>query len=92
LGAPSQGGSGSSICALAPAAGIRAETALRERLAQTPSFVAFDGYDTVAVLAGLLRSVGPDRARIAGSWPRVSVEGTCGQIQFSRTPGISVWQ
>jgi hypothetical protein len=65
---------------------------LRERLAEAPSFVAFEGYDTVAVLAGLLRSDGPDRARIAGSWPRVAVEGTRGQIRFSRTPGISVWQ
>ena len=40
----------------------------------------------------MLRSHGADRARIAESWPRVEVEGTRGQIQFSRTPGISVWQ
>jgi ABC-type branched-subunit amino acid transport system substrate-binding protein len=72
--------------------GLRVEAALRERLAQEPSFVAFEGYDTVTVLTGLLRSHGPDRARIAQSWPRVAVEGTRGQIQFSRTPGISVWQ
>jgi hypothetical protein len=72
--------------------GVRVETALRERLAEAPSFVAFEGYDTVAVLADILRSQGPDRARIAESWPRVRVEGTRGQIQFSRTPGISVWQ
>jgi ABC-type branched-subunit amino acid transport system substrate-binding protein len=72
--------------------GVRVETALRERLAEAPSFVAFEGYDTVAVLADLLRSHGSDRARIAESWPRVAVEGTRGQIQFSRTPGISVWQ
>ena len=72
--------------------GVRVETALRERLAEAPSFVAFEGYDTVAVLAGMLRSHGPDRVRIAESWPRVAVEGTRGQIQFSRTPGISVWQ
>ena len=72
--------------------GVRVETALRERLAEAPSFVAFEGYDTVAVLAGLLRSHGSDRARIAESWPRVAVEGTRGQIQFSRVPGISVWQ
>jgi ABC-type branched-subunit amino acid transport system substrate-binding protein len=72
--------------------GVRVETALRERLAEAPSFVAFEGYDTVAVLAGRLRSDGPDRARIAGSWPRIAVEGTRGQIRFSRTPGISVWQ
>jgi ABC-type branched-subunit amino acid transport system substrate-binding protein len=72
--------------------GARVETALRERLAEAPSFVAFEGYDTVAVLAEVLRSHGVDRARTAASWPRVAVEGTRGRIQFSRTPGISVWQ
>src|SRR6202046_846185 len=72
--------------------GVRVETALRERLAEAPSFVAFEGYDTVAVLADMLRSHGPDRARLAESWPRVSVEGTRGQIQFSRPPGLSVLQ
>ncbi|HEY1623463.1 MAG TPA: ABC transporter substrate-binding protein [Streptosporangiaceae bacterium] len=72
--------------------GARVEAALRERLAEAPSFVAFEGYDTVAVLASVLGSHGTDRARIAGSWPRVAVEGTRGQIRFSRTPGISVWQ
>jgi ABC-type branched-subunit amino acid transport system substrate-binding protein len=72
--------------------GARVEKALRERLAEAPSFVAFEGYDTVAVLADVLRSHGSDRARIAQSWPHVAVEGTRGQIQFSRTPGTSVWQ
>lgn len=71
---------------------VRVETALRERLAGAPSFVAFEGYDTVAVLADVLRAHGADRARTAQAWPRVAVEGTRGQIQFSRTPGISVWQ
>ncbi|MFD7500274.1 ABC transporter substrate-binding protein [Streptomyces sp. NPDC059850] len=72
--------------------GVRVGTALRERLGEAPSFVAFEGYDTVAVLADVLRSYGADRARTAASWPRVAVEGTRGQIRFSRTPGISVWQ
>ncbi len=72
--------------------GVRVGTALRERLAEAPSFVAFEGYDTVAVLADLLRSHGSDRARMAESWPRVAVEGTRGQIRFSRPPGISAWQ
>ncbi len=72
--------------------GARVEAALRERLAQAPSFVAHEGYDTVVVLADVLRSQGTDRARIAESWPRVAVEGTRGPIRFSRTPGISVWQ
>jgi ABC-type branched-subunit amino acid transport system substrate-binding protein len=72
--------------------GVRVETALHERLAEAPSFVAFEGYDTVAVLADLLRSHGPDRARLAGSWPHIAFAGTRGQIQFSRPPGISAWQ
>ena len=72
--------------------GARVEETLRERLDAAPSFVAFEGYDTVAVLAELLRTHGTDRVRIAESWPHVAVEGTRGQIQFSRTPGISVWQ
>lgn len=72
--------------------GARVEKALRERLAEAPSFVAFEGYDTVAVLADVLRSYGPDRAGTAAGWPRVEVEGTRGRIRFSRTPGIGVWQ
>ena len=72
--------------------GARVETALRERLAQAPSFVAFEGYDTIAVLADVLRSGGVDRARVAASWPHVAVEGTRGLIRFSRAPGIGVWQ
>jgi len=72
--------------------GARIETALRERLARAPSFVAFEGYDTVLVLADVLRSHGTDRAITAEAWPRVAVEGTRGPIRFSRAPGISVWQ
>jgi ABC-type branched-subunit amino acid transport system substrate-binding protein len=72
--------------------GTRVEAALRDRLAQPPSFVAFEGYDTVTVLAELLRAHGTDRARTAAAWPRVAVDGTRGRIQFSRVPGINVWQ
>jgi ABC-type branched-subunit amino acid transport system substrate-binding protein len=72
--------------------GARVETDLCERLGEPPSFVGFEGYDTVAVLAHLLRAHGPDTARLAGAWPRVTVEGTRGQIWFSRAPGVSVWQ
>ncbi|GGX92933.1 ABC transporter substrate-binding protein [Streptomyces fructofermentans] len=72
--------------------GVRVEAALRARLAGTPSFVAFEGYDTIAVLAEALRSHGTDRARTAASWPQLAVEGTRGRIRFSRTPGIGVWQ
>ncbi|NEY30850.1 ABC transporter substrate-binding protein [Streptomyces sp. PRKS01-65] len=72
--------------------GARVGTALRERLAQAPSFVAFEGYDTITVLAEVLRSHGGDRADTAASWPRVAVEGTRGTIRFSRTPDTGVWQ
>ncbi len=72
--------------------GARVEMALRERLAEAPSFVAFEGYDTIAVLAEALRSRGPDRTRIAEAWPQIAVEGTRGWIRFSRMPGIGVWQ
>lgn len=72
--------------------GTRVGAALREQLAEAPSFVAFEGYDTVTVLAETLRSHGVDRARTAEAWPRVAVEGTRGRIRFSRTPGISLWQ
>ncbi|MEV4225154.1 ABC transporter substrate-binding protein [Nonomuraea sp. NPDC049725] len=72
--------------------GARVETALREQLAETPSFVAFEGYDTITVLAGVLRSHGADRARIADAWPHVDVEGTRGPIRFSDVPGINVRQ
>jgi ABC-type branched-subunit amino acid transport system substrate-binding protein len=72
--------------------GARVEAALREQLAGAPSFVAFEGYDAIAVLAAVLRSHGTDRARIADAWPHVAVDGTRGRIRFSRTAGISVWQ
>ncbi|MER5311306.1 ABC transporter substrate-binding protein [Streptomyces sp. NPDC002773] len=72
--------------------GVRAGTTLRERLAEPPSFVAFEGYDTVVVLAAVLRRHGSDRAGIAAAWPHVAVEGTRGPIQFTRTHGISAWQ
>ncbi|MFI6621128.1 ABC transporter substrate-binding protein [Streptomyces sp. NPDC050528] len=68
------------------ALGVRVEAGLRERLGGAPSFVAFEGYDAVVVLADVLRS------GTAVSWSRVAVEGTRGAISFSRGPGIGVWQ
>ncbi|MCT9093239.1 ABC transporter substrate-binding protein [Streptomyces sp. ASQP_92] len=72
--------------------GTRVGAALRDRLGAAPSFVAFEGYDTITVLADVLRTHGPDRARIAAAWPDVAVEGTRGTIRFSRAAGIGVWQ
>ncbi|MGW3867682.1 ABC transporter substrate-binding protein [Streptomyces sp. NPDC005047] len=72
--------------------GARVEAALRARLDEAPSFVAFEGYDTVAVLADVLRGDGAEPAGTAGSWSRVDVEGTRGRIRFTRPPGIGVLQ
>lgn len=69
--------------------GIRVEAALRDRLGGAPSFVAFEGYDTITVLAAALRE---PREPGAAFWSDIAVEGTRGTISFSRTPGISVWQ
>ncbi|MEU9170857.1 ABC transporter substrate-binding protein [Streptomyces sp. NPDC048420] len=70
----------------------RVEKTLRDHLPEPPSFVAFEGYDTILVLTALLRTHGPHRPRIAASWPHITVEGTRGEIRFSRTPGVGVWQ
>ncbi|MFI2780676.1 ABC transporter substrate-binding protein [Streptomyces sp. ALB3] len=72
--------------------GERVGKELRERLGEAPSFVAFEGWDTVTVLADVMRSHGTGRAAITESWSRVAVEGTRGPIRFTRPPGISVWQ
>lgn len=72
--------------------GARVGTALREQLGQEPSFVAFEGHDTITVLADVLRSHGTDPTRVTEAWPSVDVEGTRGRIRFSRTPGVGVRQ
>jgi hypothetical protein len=72
--------------------GARVAPALRQRLEEPPSFVAFEGYDTVAVLADVLGSCGVEQTSVAASWPGVAVEGTRGPITFCRAPGIGVWQ
>lgn len=64
--------------------GTRVEAALRARLGGPPSFVALEGWDTIAVLAEVLRS--------DGRWPDVVVDGTRGRIGFTRAPGRAVWQ
>ncbi|WP_433574361.1 ABC transporter substrate-binding protein [Nocardia brasiliensis] len=69
--------------------GDRVESRLRARLGAAPSFVAFEGYDTITVLAEALSTPG---AEVAASWARVAVEGTRGSIRFARVPGLNVWQ
>ena len=72
--------------------GARVREDLCQRLGEAPSFVALEGWDSVTVLAEVLRSAGADRGAIAESWPHAEVEGSRGLIRFSRTPGITVWQ
>ena len=72
--------------------GARIATALRERVSQAPSFVAFEGYDTVAVIAAALASRRADRLRAAETWSAVAVDASRGHIRFSRVPESSVWQ
>ncbi|MFJ3671958.1 ABC transporter substrate-binding protein [Streptomyces sp. NPDC090106] len=72
--------------------GRRVEAALRHHLGHSPSFAAFEGYDTIAVLAESLRTHGTDRKGVAASWAHVEAEGTRGRIAFSRVPGIGVHQ
>jgi ABC-type branched-subunit amino acid transport system substrate-binding protein len=71
--------------------GKRVERELRGRSPGSPSFVAFEGYDTILAVAQALAL----RATAGGQsqfWPRVAVEGTRGDIRFTRVPGVSVWQ
>lgn len=70
----------------------RVGEALRARLGEEPSFVAYEGWDTVAVLAGALRTYGTGRADVARAWEGGAVVGTRGEIRFSRLPGIGVRQ
>ncbi len=65
---------------------------LRGILGERPSFVGFEGYDTIAVLAQVMRSAGAGRAAIAQAWGRVCVDGSRGRIRFTRADGSDVWQ
>ena len=61
--------------------GALVETALRERLAAAPSFVAFEGYDTIAVLAEALRwlaRTGPARPNPGRGLPSRAPAGRSG--------------
>ncbi|MFE1952135.1 ABC transporter substrate-binding protein [Streptomyces sp. NPDC059524] len=72
--------------------GARVEQELRTHLASAPSFVAFEGYDTIVALTDVFRGHGVDRDLIAKSWPLVDAEGTRGRIRFTRPQGTHVWQ
>jgi len=70
----------------------RVDAALRAHLGGPASFVAFEGYDTIAVLTELVHRHGTDRSAIAAGWSSVAIRGSRGTITFARVPGIDVWQ
>ena len=72
--------------------GARVGSRLAQRLGETPSFVALEGYDTIRVLGEGLRLAGDDRAQLVSALPRVKVQGTRGLLELSRAPGVSVLQ
>ncbi|GAA1688478.1 ABC transporter substrate-binding protein [Kribbella yunnanensis] len=57
---------------------------VRAELGEDASFVAFEGYDAITVLAELFRT--------NGSWSTVAVEGSRGPITFERDQGIWQWR
>ena len=57
-----------------------------------PSFVAFEGYDSVQVVAEALRTGGADRQGVSEALSGVRVAGTRGTIDFARaSSGILQW-
>jgi hypothetical protein len=72
--------------------GRKVETMLRRRLRQPPSFVAFEGYDTMLVIAHGLRSGALAASGPPGPWAGVSADGSRGPIQFCRSPATGVWE
>lgn len=67
--------------------GTRVAARLAGSLDQSPSFVAFEGYDAVQVVAEAVRAAGPDRERVIEELGNVRIEGTRGQIGFTRGAG-----
>jgi ABC-type branched-subunit amino acid transport system substrate-binding protein len=74
-----------------PSLGRQVEVSLHEHLGQPPSFVAFEGYDTMLALAKALE-YHCSGIPIAECWPRIAVEGTRGPISFSRWTVCGIWQ
>lgn len=59
---------------------------------ESPSFVAFEGYDSVQVVAEALRIGGPDRLRVIEALSSLQAPGTRGTITFSRGGSGAVLQ
>lgn len=63
--------------------------ALRAHLKCPPSFVAFEGFDTILALVDALRK---REAHDPELWAGVDIQGSRGKISFSKLPNITVWQ
>jgi hypothetical protein len=67
--------------------GRRVWKALKRRLGEQPSFVGFEGYDTMVALAAAL-----SRTTSKAFWSDLEVPGTRGRISFWRAPEQGLWQ
>lgn len=65
---------------------------LRAQLGRQPSFVALEGYDSMLVLAALLRARDADSSCNVPAWGSLRVEGTRGHVRFSRMSDRAAWQ
>ena len=72
--------------------GARVARRLTARIGEEPSFVAFEGYDTILILAEALRVAGNSRERLTRALPAVSTEGTRGPLSFSQTDQLPALQ
>lgn len=74
-----------------PERGLRVSKILQGRLGEQPSFVALEGYDAALVIGELVR-LRVEGSKMGEVWPRIRVEGSRGEIRFSRVSGSNVWQ
>lgn len=72
-----------------PPLGQEVGDALRAQLGCPPSFVAYEGFDTMLALIDALQR---REAHDPEFWAGVDIHGTRGKITFSKIPGIPVWQ
>ena len=66
--------------------GRRAWHRLRQQLGEEPSFVAFEGYDTIIALTAALR------AQHRPFWSGVSAGATRGPLSFTQSRASGIWQ
>lgn len=72
--------------------GQGADRRLRVKFSKARSFVAFEGYDTIAVLADMLRGECRRSSGRAGYWGSAKVLGTRGSISFRQNAASSIWE